>query len=211
MSSRSRNPFLLATFLIVLLGPSAGLAQPLPPVSPAAPPPPSALPPLEGPRPPADIVLASDQTHVESVTFDDAVARALSHNPTIGEAVQEVRRFHALMEQVRANSLPTLIGTGTYTRLDHDRVSNGIVFVPSGSLYLAATLTVPVIYPRGWLTWSEAGDLVDVAQANEKDVRRARRATTPRRTTSSRERSGSEASATGSTRSERRRSSRPKR
>jgi outer membrane protein TolC len=137
-----------------------------------APPPASALPPLEGPRPPAPTVLASDQTRVESVTFDDAVARALSHNPTIGEAVQEVRRFHALMEQVRANSLPTLIGTATYTRLDHDRISNGIVFVPAGSLNMAATLNVPLLYPRGWLTWSEAGDLVDVAQANEKDVRR---------------------------------------
>jgi outer membrane protein TolC len=106
------------------------------------------------------------------VTFDQAVARALARNPTIGQAVQEVRRYHALMEQVRANSLPTLIGTATYTRLDDDRGSNGIVFVPRGQLNMDATLTVPLIYPRGWLTWSEAGDLVDVQRANEKDVRR---------------------------------------
>ena len=153
---------------------SLALAQtlPPPPASSAPAPPASALPPLEGPRPPAITVLASDQTRVESVTFDDAVSRALARNPTIGEAVQEVGRFHALMEQVRANSLPTLIGTANYTRLDHDRVSNGIVFVPGGSLNMAVTLNAPLLYPRGWLTWSEAGDLVDVARANEKDVRR---------------------------------------
>jgi outer membrane protein TolC len=137
-----------------------------------APPPASALPPLEGPRPPAPTVLASDQTRVESVTFDDAVARALARNPTIGEAVEEVRRYHALMEQVRANSLPTLYGYATYTRVEKDRTTNGAVVVPIGSLNVNATLNVPLLYPRGWLTWSEAGDLVDVARANEKDIRR---------------------------------------
>jgi outer membrane protein TolC len=147
-------------------------ALPPPPVSSVTPPPISALPPLEGPRPPVPTVLASDQTRVESVTFDDAVVRALARNPTIGEAVQEVRRVHALMEQVRANSLPTLIGTATYTRLDHDRGAAGTIFLPSGQLNMAATLTVPLVYPRGWLTWSEASDIVDVQRANEKDVRR---------------------------------------
>jgi outer membrane protein TolC len=152
----------------------AALAQalPPPPTSSATPPPASALPPLEGPRPPAPTVTASEQTRVESVTFDDAVARALARNPTIGEAIQEVRRLHAHMEEVRAISLPTLYGTASYTRLDHERVSNGIVFVPAGSLNIAVTLNAPLVYPRGWLTWSEAGDQVAVARANEKDVRR---------------------------------------
>ena len=76
------------------------------------------------------------------------------------------------MEQVRANSLPTLIGTATYTRIDDDRRSGSTIFVPRSQLNMDATLTVPLIYPRGWLTWSEAGDLVDVQRANEKDVRR---------------------------------------
>jgi outer membrane protein TolC len=240
MTCRSRPLAQVALSVVVLpaalLEAPRALAQTLPPApaSSAPAPPVSALPPLEGPRPPAAPVLASDETGVESVTFDDAVARALARNPTIGQAIQEVRRFHALMEQVRANSLPTLIGTANYTRLDHDRVSNGIVFVPGGSLNLEVTLNAPLLYPRGWLTWSEAGDMVAVARANEKDVRRtiavstaqaylailtqrrlletARTAATTRRcTTSSRWRSGSGASETGSTRSGRRRSSRPTR
>jgi outer membrane protein TolC len=178
MTCRSRP--LAPTALSVFVLPAALWEAPLavaqtlppPPASSAPAPPASTLPPLEGPRPPAARVLASYETRVDSVTFDDAVARALARNPTIGEAVQEVHRFHALMDQVRASSLPTLIGTANHTRLDHDRVSNGIVFVPGGSLNIDVTLNAPLLYPRGWLTWSEAGDLVAVARANEKDVRR---------------------------------------
>jgi outer membrane protein TolC len=130
------------------------------------------LAPLDGPRPPPDTPLASDETAVEHVTFDAAVARALARNPTMVEAVEEVHRFHALMEQVRSKSLPTLYGYATYTRVDHDRVSSGVVVLPVGSVNANITLNAPLLYPRGWLTWSEASDEVDVARANEKDVRR---------------------------------------
>src|SRR4051812_37583688 len=56
----------------------------------------------------------------ERITFADAVKRALAHNPTARVADEEIRRAHALMEQARAASLPTIVGNGTYTRLDHD-------------------------------------------------------------------------------------------
>jgi outer membrane protein TolC len=145
-------------------------AQPAPAAS--SPPPPAALAPLDAPRPPSPTILASDETPVEHVTFDAAVARALARNPTAREAVEEVRRFHALMEEVRATSMPTLYGYATYTRLDHDRISGGTVAIPVGGLNVNATLDAPLLYPRGWLSWSEASDQVDVARANEKDVRR---------------------------------------
>ena len=133
---------------------------------------PASLPPLEGPRAAPDTTLGSDDANVEHVTFDVAVARALARNPTAQEAVEEVHRFHAIMEQVRASSLPTLYGYGTYTRIDHDRLENGAIVTPIGALNVNVTLNAPLLYPRGWLTTSEAGDEVDVARANEKDVRR---------------------------------------
>src|SRR5450432_1470738 len=153
MTLRSPHPF--ARFALAVLAlpgglwPGAALAQS------QTPPPIPMLAPLDGPRAAPDAPLASDETPVEHVTFDVAVARALARNPTVGEALEEVRRFHALMEQVRAASLPTLNGYGTYTRLDHDRVSNGVTVVPSGGLNLNVTLDAPLLYPRGWLTWSE--------------------------------------------------------
>jgi outer membrane protein len=164
MSSRSKPPFARLALLalpVALAAAPAALAEP-----------PPSLPPLEGPRPPAEEVPAGDAAGAPRVTFDDAIARALARNPSVGEAVEEVRRFHALMEQVRANSLPTLNGYATYTRLDHDRVTGVVVALPAGGLNMNVTLNAPLLYPRAWLTWSEASDEVDVARANEKDVRR---------------------------------------
>jgi outer membrane protein TolC len=154
---------------------AGGLTAQAPAAPPSAAPgmkPPPMLAPLEGPRPPAEIAPAIDAAGLEHVTFDEAVARALARNPSIGEAVEEVHRFHALMEQVRANSLPTLNGYATYTRLDHDRLIGTIVAQPAGALSMNVTLNAPLLFPRAWLTWSEASDEVDVARANEKDVRR---------------------------------------
>jgi outer membrane protein TolC len=76
------------------------------------------------------------------------------------------------MEEVRAASLPTLTGLGTYTRLDHDRISAGEIILPKSALNLNVTLDAPLIHPKGWAEWGQAGDQVDVAVAGEADVRR---------------------------------------
>ena len=46
------------------------------------------------------------------MTFDQAVARALEHNPTVGEAAQAILRAQALLEQARAAFRPTLYAGG---------------------------------------------------------------------------------------------------
>ena len=123
------------------------------------PPPPGAVPPSVG-------------APLEPLTFDASVQRAVNRNPTALEAQQVVARFHALMEQVRAASLPTLNGIGTYTRLDRDRVANGVIVQNAGSLNMNVTANIPLVYPRGWVQWEQASDRVDVARANSLDVRR---------------------------------------
>jgi outer membrane protein len=141
----------------------------------------SALTPVpEAPQPPVLPVMVSDEIHTEHLSFDRAVQKALDKNPTVREADEEIRRTHALMEEVRAASLPTIYGYGTYTRLDHDRSANGTVFEPIGALNLNVTVTIPVIYTQGWVRWAEAGDQIDVARANAADVRRQLALTTGR-------------------------------
>jgi outer membrane protein TolC len=138
------------------------------------PPPPAPAPSFDSqdaPRLPGGRVFDEEAT-AEHITFDESVRRALSRNPTAVQAQEEVRRFHALMEQVRASSLPTLIGLGSYTRLDSDRVSGGAVVVPKSGLNLNVTLDAPLLYPKGWVQWGQASDQVDVAVADEADVRR---------------------------------------
>jgi outer membrane protein TolC len=62
---------------------------------------------------------------------------------------------------------------GAYTRLDSNRLEAGEVAVPVGLLNLSLSLSAPLIYPRGWVQWGQANDQVDVARANEADVRRS--------------------------------------
>jgi outer membrane protein TolC len=106
------------------------------------------------------------------MTMEEAIRRALDQNPTFLVAREEIRRAQALVEEARAQSLPTLYGTGTYLRLDHDRVFEGTVTQPKGQVNLEAMLTLPLVNPRAWAAWSHAGDNVDVSKANALDVRR---------------------------------------
>jgi outer membrane protein TolC len=161
--------------------PSAPLAQAASaPSTPSAVPSPSASAVPDAPQPPVLPVMVSDETRTERLTFDGAVQKALAKNPTAQEADEEVRRTHAILEEVRAASLPTIYGYGTYTRLDHDRAANGVVYSPVGSLNLNLTVNIPVIYTHGWVQWGQAGDRVDVARANAADVRRQIAVTTGR-------------------------------
>jgi len=129
---------------------------------------------------PAPIPAGGGEQALPRVTFDAAVKQALDRNPTAKIADDEIRVARALMEQIRTSSLPTLAGIGTYTKLDHDRLSGGVVALPGSSLNANVTLTAPLLYPKGWIQWSQAGDQIDVARANAADVRRTLAVTTAR-------------------------------
>src|SRR5262249_30215973 len=101
-----------------------------------------------------------------------SIRRALARNPTALQAAEEIRRYHALMEEVRTTSLPTLAGIGTYTKLDAARMSGTTLVTPDSALNLNLTLNVPLIVPHAWTQWGQASDQVDVARFNAADVRR---------------------------------------
>jgi outer membrane protein TolC len=100
---------------------------------------------------------------------------ALSRNPTVATAAEEIHRAEGLLEEVRAASVPVVTGNVAYTRLDNDRVlatgQSGSV-VPVAQLGANLTFTLPFVAPRAWVQWSHAGDNVDVARATAADVRR---------------------------------------
>ncbi len=108
----------------------------------------------------------------EVLPLDDAVARALQRNPNAEVAVEEIHRAQALVEEVRASSLPTLTVNHNYTRLDHDRKFDGATTLPENSLNLSATLAVPILAPRGWVQWWHAKENVDVTRLSADEVRR---------------------------------------
>jgi len=116
--------------------------------------------------------IAQPAPALERITFAKAVQRALEHNPQMLSAEQEVRRAEAQVEQARAPSLPTLSGNATYTRLDADRKLGEQVLAGQNQLNANATVTVPLLAPTRWATWSRAADAAATVKANREEVRR---------------------------------------
>ena len=115
------------------------------------------------------------EARADTVTFDEAVAEAVKRNPNAQKASEQLDRSYALMRQARASSLPTLTATGTFTRLDSDRVLPGTpprVIAGANQLFAPITLSVPLIAASQWARWSHASDQIDVARASQKDVER---------------------------------------
>jgi len=113
----------------------------------------------------------------ERLALNEAVARALGRNPTVAVAVAEIDRADALIKEARAGWFPTLNGYGSYTRLDHARVTVGPTGVPVKQLGInevAAnlTLTVPLVAAPAWANTRLAKDNRRIAEASALDVRR---------------------------------------
>ncbi len=124
------------------------------------------------------ILLAALPAHADEappargVAFAEAVRQAVERNPSAVVAREEILRAEALEKEARANWYPTLTGTGTYTRLDADRVFNGNVVAARDSFNGYLLLSVPIIAPKYWAQSSHAADQVDVARWSGADVRR---------------------------------------
>jgi outer membrane protein TolC len=158
------------------LGSAAGLlaatatvvwAQPLPKIQPQ----PSSMSPAAAMQ---SNGLPPELPRAEVLSFEAAVARSLSRNPSAAVALEEVARARAIVEQVRSSSLPTLALDASYTRLEHDRTLAGTntIISPADQLNANLFLAAPLIAPSRWVQWSHAKENVEVARMSAEDVRR---------------------------------------
>jgi outer membrane protein TolC len=115
---------------------------------------------------------AQAQPAPAQITLEEAVRRALSRNPTVGIAIAEIERAHALMREVRSFALPIITGTATATLLDAARQQGTTLVQPRASLTGSVAFTLPLIAPQRWVNWSHAAEQVDVARLSAEDVRR---------------------------------------
>ena len=109
---------------------------------------------------------------LERLTFDEAVRRAVEHNPSIGEASQAILRSQALLAQARAAYLPTLYGAAGTTVLDAARGFDGSITQPRTQSAFNATLSVPVLAAASWAAKNQAGDQVRIARISAEETRR---------------------------------------
>jgi outer membrane protein TolC len=106
------------------------------------------------------------------VTFDEAVERAIAHNPGVREAAQAILRAEALLTRARAALLPTAYaGAGTVV-LDEARGFDGQITQPRTQTALTATLAVPVLAAASWAERNRAADEVRIAGLAGTETRR---------------------------------------
>ena len=126
----------------------------------------------QGPPPPGQREQAQGRPAPLKLTFEDAVQRAMAHNPNSDIQLEEVKRAQAQVEQVRSTWLPTLNGNGNYTHLDSDRSLNGNVVQGQDSVNGNITLTVPLISAKNWAATARAKDNREIQKATLVDTRR---------------------------------------
>jgi HAE1 family hydrophobic/amphiphilic exporter-1 len=120
---------------------------------------------VPGPRP-------QDPAVTETVTFDEAIARALEKNPGVAIAATNILRAEALLDQSRAVVRPRLAATVTNTTLDSGRSFGDETVQPQNQSVLGLTAAVPVLAAAQWAARTQAMDQVEIARLSVTDTRR---------------------------------------
>jgi outer membrane protein TolC len=115
---------------------------------------------------------AAQQAAMERITFDEAVQRAVTRNPTIEQASAGILRAEALLQQVGALSLPTLDATLSTRTIGPVQQFAGESINPRTQLTTSAVLGVPLLTPVRWALRAQARDQVVVSRRSADDIRR---------------------------------------
>ena len=152
----SRRLLVLALTAAAMAGPGRAFAQ------------------TETPPPPLPVspAPAVEPVALETVTFDEAVRRALEKNPTVGQAAQAIARAQALLDQARSVFRPSADGVVGTTVIDKARGFSGNITQPRTQTLFGATLSYPVLAASRWAATSQAADQVGIARISAEETRR---------------------------------------
>jgi outer membrane protein TolC len=120
--------------------------------------------PPQAPAPPGVIV--------ETVSFDEAVAKAIERNQVVQIAANNVLRADAILQQVRATAMPVASATVVNSTLDADRGFDGLVVQPQNQWQVAPNVSYPILAAVRWAERVQQMDRVEIARLNTADVRR---------------------------------------
>jgi outer membrane protein TolC len=101
---------------------------------------------------------------LEAIPFEEAVARAVARNPSVGEAAQAILQAEALLDRTRAVFLPYVTGDVGTSVLDEARGFNGSIVTPRTQTRFSATASLALIDAVGWANRSSARDRVRTQQ-----------------------------------------------
>ncbi len=109
---------------------------------------------------------------VETVSFDEAIARALEKNPTIAIAANNIVRSEAILQQTRAAVMPRVSGSVTNTTLDSGRSFGEETVQPQNQSVFGLQASAPVLAAAQWAVRAQALDQVGIARLATTDTRR---------------------------------------
>jgi outer membrane protein len=115
---------------------------------------------------------AQTEPPLERVTFEEAVRRAMEHNPTVGEAAQAILRAQGLLDQSKSVFLPSLFGGVGTVVLDAPRGFDGNVTQPRTQSAFGATLSYAFLDAARWAAKNQAADQVGIARISAEETRR---------------------------------------
>ena len=117
-------------------------------------------------------VTQAAQPAMETVTFDEAIARALEKNPTIAIASTNILRSEAILQQVRASVMPRLGANITNTTLDSGRSFGDQTVQPQNQTVFGLSAAAPILAAAQWAAKAQALDQVEIARLATTDTRR---------------------------------------
>jgi outer membrane protein TolC len=105
------------------------------------------------------------------VTFRDAVDRAVQHNPSVKQAAEQILRADALLQQARAQILPSVGAAAVSTTLNRGNEFNGTVTTPQNQFTATVAASALLYAPVQWALRAQAADNRTVAELAAADVR----------------------------------------
>ena len=109
----------------------------------------------------------------EQVTFEEAVRRAVASHPTVRQATAGILRAESILQQVRAQSLPSLDATFGTNVINPVTMFSGSSINPRTQTVTTAGLSVPLLTPVRWAERHQAEDGVLVSLRAADEARRA--------------------------------------
>lgn len=110
------------------------------------------------------------QPLIPSVTFDEAIQRALDRNPTIARAATSISRAEAILQQARALTRPFVTADVRSVTATSQEFDGGTV-QPRHQVTFGATASMPILAPARWAAREQARDQIDVATESTGEVR----------------------------------------
>ena len=93
---------------------------------------------------------AAQDPVLPKVEFDEAIAQALSKNPSVATAATGIVRAEALLQQARTVYRPTVGAGVTNTTLDRERGFSGQVSQPQDQMTFSLNATMNVLARAPW-------------------------------------------------------------